>query len=153
MNTLRKLVLSLSALCLTWPAWADNKAVLMDELAGYLEFVDYGGGTIFAEQIPKSEYPKMLIVDVRDASQYAQEHIPGAIHIEWRQVLAQSARIPKNQAVLVYCNTGTLSAQAGFALRVAGWENVRILQGGLSEWKAKGGLDAHTRAAGAVPKH
>ena len=48
MNTLRKLVLSLSALCLTWPAWADNKAVLMDELAGYLEFVDYGGGTIFA---------------------------------------------------------------------------------------------------------
>ena len=55
--------------------------------------------------------------------------------------------------MLVYCNTGTLSAQAGFALRVAGWENVRILQGGLSEWKATGGLDAHTRAAGAVPKH
>ena len=69
------------------------------------------------------------------------------------EVLAQSARIPKNQPVLVYNNTGTLSAQAGFALRVAGWENVRILQGGLAEWKAKGGLDAHTRAAGAVPKH
>ena len=153
MNTLRKFLLSLSALCLAWPVWADNKAVLMDELAGYLEFVDYGGGTIFAEQIPKSEYPNMVIVDVREASQYAREHIPGAIHIEWRQVLAQSARIPKNQAVLVYCNTGTLSAQAGFALRVAGWENVRILQGGLAEWKAKGGLDAHTRAAGAVPKH
>lgn len=37
------------------PAVADDKAKLIDELSGYLEFVDYGGGTIFAEQIPKSE--------------------------------------------------------------------------------------------------
>lgn len=34
------------------PAVANDKAKLMDELSGYLEFVDYGGGTIFAEQIP-----------------------------------------------------------------------------------------------------
>jgi 3-mercaptopyruvate sulfurtransferase SseA len=55
--------------------------------------------------------------------------------------------------VLIYCNTGTLSAQAGFALRVSGWENVRILQGGFSEWKSKGGLDANAKASGAAPKH
>ena len=50
--------------------------------------------------------------------------------------------------VLIYCNTGTLSAQAGFALRVAGHDNVRILQGGFQEWKAKGGFDANARASG-----
>jgi rhodanese-related sulfurtransferase len=49
--------------------------------------------------------------------------------------------------VLLYCNTGTLSAQAGFALRVAGYENVRVLQGGYAEWKAKGGFDAAAEAA------
>jgi len=38
-----------------------------------------------------------------------------------------------------------LAAQAGFALRVAGWENLRILQGGFEEWKAKGGFDAYKR--------
>jgi rhodanese-related sulfurtransferase len=48
--------------------------------------------------------------------------------------------------VLVYCNAGTLSAQAGFALRVAGMENVRILQGGISEWKTKGGFEANKLA-------
>jgi rhodanese-related sulfurtransferase len=67
--------------------------------------------------------------------------------------LAKSGSIPKNKTVLVYCNTGTLSAQAGFALRVSGWDNVKILQGGISEWTAKGGLDANARAAGAVTKH
>lgn len=135
------------------PAMSQDKAKLIDELTGYLEFVDYGGGTIFAEQIPRSEYPKMMIIDARDPGQYAKEHIPGAVNIEWRQVLAKSAEITKNKAVLIYCNTGTLSAQAGFALRVSGWENVRILQGGFTEWKSKGGLDANSNAAGASPKH
>lgn len=135
------------------PAVANDKAKLMDELSGYLEFVDYGGGTIFAEQIPKSEYSKMIIIDARDSAQFAKEHIPGAVNIEWREVLAKSSSIPKDKAVLIYCNTGSLSAQAGFALRVSGWENVRILQGGYAEWKAKGGLDANARDSVAAPKH
>lgn len=134
-------------------AWADNKAAAIDEMAGYLEFVDYGGATIFPEQIPKSEYAKMLIIDTRDAGQFAKDHIPGAINIEWRQVLAKSSQIPKDRTVLLYCNGGTLSSQAGFALRVAGWDNVKILDGGLTAWKAKGGMDANAKAGGAQPKH
>lgn len=142
------------ALLLAIPsAMANDKAKMIDELSGYLEFVDYGGGTIFPEQIPKGEYAKMMVIDARDAAQYAKEHIPGAVNIEWRQVLAKSGDIPKNKPVLIYCDTGTLSAQAGFALRVSGWENVRILQGGFSEWKSKGGLDANAKASGAAPKH
>lgn len=127
-------------------AHADNKDIAIDEMAGYLEFVDYGGGVIFAEQIPKDEWPKMVVIDARDAGQFAKGHIPGAINMDWRQVLAKRSSIPKNKPVLIYCNSGSLSAQAGFALRVAGWDNVRILQGGMEEWKAKGGFDAAARA-------
>jgi rhodanese-related sulfurtransferase len=153
-STMKKLLCTaMTILLAASPAVANDKAKLMDELSGYLEFVDYGGGTIFAEQIPKSEYSKMMIIDARNAAQFAKEHIPGAVNIEWRQVLAKSSSIPKDKAVLIYCNTGSLSAQAGFALRVSGWENVKILQGGYAEWKAKGGLDANARASGATPKH
>ena len=131
---------------------ADNKAIATDEMEAYLEFVDYGGGVIFAEQIPKDEWPKMLVIDARDAGQFAKGHIPGAINMDWRQVLAKRSDIPRNKPVLIYCNTGSLSAQAGFALRVAGWDNVRILQGGMEEWKAKGGFDAAAKAT-APAKH
>ena len=153
--TIRSLALAASAaatLLLTPAAHADNKAIAIDEMAGYLEFVDYGGGVIFAEQIPKDEWPKMVVIDARDAGQFAKGHIPGAINMDWRQVLAKRGSIPKNKPVLIYCNTGSLSAQAGFALRVAGWENVRILQGGMEEWKAKGGFDAAAKAT-APAKH
>ena len=133
------------------PAAADEKAAI-DAMEAYLDFVDYGGATIFPEQIPKDEWQKFFVIDARDKDQFTKEHIPGAINIEWRRVLAERSRIPKDKPVLLYCNTGTLSAQAGFALRVVGYENVRILQGGYAEWKTKGGLDAAAKATSAV-KH
>lgn len=141
------------ALVFHLPASANPKAALIDEMQGYLEFVDYGGGVIFAEQIPRAEYSKIMVIDARDAAQFAKGHIPGAVNIEWRKVLEQREKLPRDKMVLIYCNTGSLSAQAGFALRVAGHDNVRILQGGFEEWKAKGGLDANARALGAQPKH
>jgi rhodanese-related sulfurtransferase len=137
-----------TSLMLAPAAQADSKAIAVDEMGAYLEFVDYGGGVIFAEQIPAAEWPKMVVIDARDAGQFAKGHIPGAINMDWRQVLAKRDQIPKDKSVLIYCNTGSLSAQAGFALHVAGWDNVRILQGGMEEWKAKGGFDASSKATG-----
>ncbi|MDO8775104.1 MAG: rhodanese-like domain-containing protein [Burkholderiaceae bacterium] len=131
---------------------AANEKAAVEAMEAYLEFVDYGGATIFPEQIPKDDWKKFVVIDARDKDQFAKEHIPGAVNIEWRRALAERSRIPKDKPVLLYCNTGTLSAQAGFALRVAGYENVRILQGGYAEWKAKGGFDAAAKGAGAA-KH
>ena len=146
-------VLLAAAMAISTPVMADPKAILIDEISGYLEFIDYGGAVIFAEQIPRAEYPKMMVIDARDAGQFSKAHIPGAVNIEWRKVLEQRSKIPKDKMVLIYCNTGSLSAQAGLALRLAGYDNVKILQGGFEEWKAKGGLDANARAAGAQSKH
>lgn len=134
------------------PAQAQESAGVK-ALEDYLDFVDYGGATIFPEQIPAADWKRFFVIDARDAEQFAKSHIPGATHIEWRKVLTERHRIPKDKPVLIYCNTGSLSAQAGMALRVAGFENLRILQGGFAEWQAKGGFDASTRAAGAMPKH
>lgn len=141
-----------AGLLFTGTAQADNKALAVDEMEAYLEFVEYGGGVIFAEQIPADEWKNMLLIDARDAAQFAKGHIPGAINMDWRQVLARRNEIPKDKPALIYCNTGSLSAQAGFALRVAGWDNLRILQGGMAEWEAKGGFDAATKASAAA-KH
>lgn len=147
LRTIALVVAVAGSLLLAQAVHADNKAIATDEMEAYLEFVDYGGGVMFAEQIPKDEWPKMVVIDARDSAQFAKGHIPGALNMDWRQVLAKRNSIPKNKPVLIYCNTGSLSAQAGFALRVAGWDNVRILQGGMQEWQAKGGFDAAAKAA------
>ncbi|WP_338413623.1 rhodanese-like domain-containing protein [uncultured Sphaerotilus sp.] len=107
-----------------------------EALETYFEFSDYNSGTIMAEQIPAGDWKKFYLLDVRDAGQFAKEHIPGAVNIEWRKVFAERASLPKDRLILAYCNTGSFAAQSVMALRLAGFENVRLLHGGFVAWKA-----------------
>lgn len=48
----------------------------------YLDFVDYGGATIFSEQIPKEEWKKFFIIDARDKDQFAKGGFDAAAKAE-----------------------------------------------------------------------
>jgi hypothetical protein len=56
-----------------------------------------------AEQIPADDYKKLFVLDVRDAGQFAKDHVPGAVNIEWRKVFAERGKLPKDKTILVYC--------------------------------------------------
>jgi len=133
---------SLLPLC----AQAQADKATINALESYFDFVDANAGTILPEQIPAEDYKRFYVLDVRDAAQFAKEHLPGAVNIEWRQVFAQRAKLPKDKTILVYCNTSSFAAQVAMALRMDGIENVRLLYGGYNEWKARGGMDANARA-------
>lgn len=143
------LILLLATAALTpLVAHAQADRATLDALEGYFEFVDAAAGTILPEQIPAEDYPKFHVLDVRDAGQFAKEHIPGAVNIEWRQVFAQRSKLPRDKTILVYCNTSSLAAQVAMALRLDGFENVRLVYGGFDQWKARGGMAAYARASG-----
>lgn len=129
------------------PAQADDNPAVVDALSGYMDFAEYGSSLIWPEQIPADDWSKVFVVDARDAGQFEKEHIPGAVNIEWRQAVARRAELPTDRMVVVYCNSGSLSAQAVFALRLLGHDNVKVLQDGIEGWKKKGGFDAHARAS------
>lgn len=129
------------------PVHAEENAAVVDALSGYMDFAEYGGSLIWPEQIPADDWNKIFIVDARDAAQYEKEHIPGAVNIDWRQAVARRAELPRDRMVVVYCNSGSLSAQAVFALRLLGYDNVRVLQDGIEGWKKKGGFEANARAS------
>ena len=101
----------------------------------YLMFQDYTSGIILPQQIDQTVFNGALFVDTRDSSQFAAETIPGALNIEWREVLERIDEITESRMTILFCNTGTLSAQATFALRVAGKSNVVVMQSGLNGWK------------------
>jgi len=128
-------------------AHAEENPAVVDALSGYMDFAEYGSSLIWPEQIPKEDWKKVFIVDARDAAQFAKDHIPGAVNIDWRQAVARRAEFPKDRMVVMYCNSGSLSAQAVFALRLLGYDNVKVLQDGIEGWKKKGGFDAHARAS------
>ncbi len=108
-------------------------------MQAYLDFADYGGGVVTPAQIVAGDWKSFVIVDARSRERFETGRIPGAIQIEWRELVARRNELPRDRLLLLYCDSGMLSAQAHFALRVLGWENSRLLQGGMNAWKQAGG--------------
>jgi len=101
----------------------------------YLDFAAFSGGAITAEQLANFDANSIQYIDTRKAEQFADSHIPGAINIEWREILTRKDEVSDSKTVVLYCDTGLLSSKAQFALSVLGYENVRVLFGGYANWQ------------------
>ena len=103
----------------------------------YANFAPYDAGIILPHQITNDLHADLMFIDTRSAQEFEKSSIKGAIHIEWREVFSRMNDIPRDRKTVLFCNTGALSAQAVFGLRVLGYDNVLVLQGGFDAWQAK----------------
>jgi len=129
-----KQLLSALAVAISF-AGAAHSDELADEIIGYMDFATYESGILLPQQITQDVFEAAVFVDTRDADQFAAGSIPGAINIEWREIPARLDEVADAGMVILYCNTGSLSAQATFAARLMGYENVVVLQTGLNGWR------------------
>lgn len=116
-------------------AQQSNDKLIFEHLQDYMEAAPFADGVITAAQL-KGLTAKPLIVDTRPAEVYAKDHIAGAINIDWRFVLSEVKQLPKDRLIVLYCDTGILSSKAHFALRLVGYEQVKVLFNGYEGWKA-----------------
>jgi rhodanese-related sulfurtransferase len=83
---------------------------------------------------------RLNIVDVREESEYAAGHIPGAVHLG-KGVIERDVegKYPDRATELVlYCGGGFRSALAGDALQKMGYTNVISMDGGMRGWRQGG---------------
>ncbi|MGH9294300.1 MAG: molybdopterin-synthase adenylyltransferase MoeB [Acidimicrobiales bacterium] len=88
----------------------------------------------------ETELDGASFLDVREADEYAQGAIPGALHVPRGYVELQiEGRLPdKSRPVVVYCAGGTRSALAAKAMGELGYEDVVSMAGGFNKWKDEG---------------
>jgi rhodanese-related sulfurtransferase len=83
---------------------------------------------------------KFVLVDVREESEFAKDHLPGAIHlgkgIIERDIEARVADV--NAEIVLYCGGGFRSALAADNLQKMGYKNVISMDGGIRDWREKG---------------
>ncbi len=127
---------ALLACCLAGPLAADP---VQEAMQDYADFAPYNAGVILPEQITSDIFPAITFIDTRRRDDFEAGTIEGAQHIEWREVFGRLEEIPQTGKVVLFCNTGTVSAQATFGLRVLGRENVLVLQGGYGGWQTRAG--------------
>jgi rhodanese-related sulfurtransferase len=76
--------------------------------------------------------PKLRVIDVRTAGEFAAYHIPGAEHVPL-EAIAQ-ARFADDDTIALYSELGVHGGQAWVFLRALGHRHVVFLRGGLHEW-------------------
>lgn len=79
---------------LVGPAAAESPAI--KAMQDYMEFAPYEAGIIVPQQLSKEIFDSVVLIDTRDAAQFAAGSIPGARNIEWREVLSRIDEIPKS---------------------------------------------------------
>lgn len=101
----------------------------------------------------KSE-PGKLLVDSRERLNFLTEHIPGAKNIPYTMVgsngtilreaeelrrMIENRGIQSNSEIITYCGSvGTLSGLTYYALKLAGFHNVKLYPKSFKEWKSLG---------------
>jgi len=82
---------------------------------------------------------KFMLIDVREESEFAKDHLPGAIHLG-KGVIERDieARVPDlNTTLVLYCGGGFRSALAADNLQKMGYTNVISMDGGVRGWREK----------------
>ena len=96
-----------------------------------------------------------VIVDTREAWEYEEGHLPGAVQLDWMELVDDESRglrsrdelesilaergITPDKEVVLYCNTARRISHTYVVLRQLGYEDVAFYEGSLTEWEERGG--------------
>jgi rhodanese-related sulfurtransferase len=83
-----------------------------------------------------------VVIDVREAEEFAAGHLPGAIHASRGMLEFKLSNNPALSArdlkIVLYCKTSGRAALAACALQDMGYLQVQSIAGGFDAWAAAG---------------
>ena len=105
--------------------------------------ITYKNITVDEAQQLIQENSNLIILDVRTQQEYDSGHIPNAVLISVEGLADTLGELDKTKPILVYCQSGVRSAQAGQILADNGFSEVYNLEGGIIAWQEAGAAVNH----------
>ncbi len=84
--------------------------------------------------------PDIILIDVREESEWTHGHLPNAIHLSKGVIERDIEKVVPNpeQTLLLYCGGGFRSALAAVNLQQMGYKKVISMDGGFRSWVEAG---------------
>lgn len=87
----------------------------------------------------RMEGEELLVLDVRDDDEFADQHIPGSVHIPYAHLPERLDELPRDAAIAAICSAGKRSGLAASILQREGFERVlHVADGGVGSWRRSG---------------
>ncbi|NOQ94630.1 MAG: rhodanese-like domain-containing protein [Methylophaga sp.] len=90
-------------------------------------------GTAQAIQIVNQQ--KGLFLDIREKSEFSEEHIAESVNVPLAKLAEDSSLKDTSQPIILICASGQRSRTAAKQLHSKGFSDVYVLSGGLNTWK------------------
>ena len=81
---------------------------------------------------------RVTLVDVREADEYAREHIESSTLVSLSKFDVSEIPSKSDRTVVLYCQSSNRSEQAARKTLASGFETIVHLQGGMNAWKSAG---------------
>ena len=97
-----------------------------------------GGKKISSQQlIELTNKDNAVLIDLRSSDDYSNGRITGSINIPFSEIEDRSheIKLSDEKSLVLICDAGSQSANAGESLKKHGFDNSLILSGGISQWK------------------
>ncbi len=125
------------------------RSVAFDDVAGYV----LGGGEEPTEPVTVDDLDALVgsgatIVDVREKEERDEGYIPGSRHVPYRLMRVAVPDLPDDLPVVTVCTTGPRAAIAASILRARGLDARPVVDGGMSDWLARGATAVSFRRCG-----
>ena len=98
---------------------------------------------------------EVVILDTREPWEWEEGHLPGAVQLDWRELVDEESRglrpddelravlaekgVTPGTRVVLYCNTARRISHTYLVLRHLGYDDVGFYEGSLTEWTERGG--------------
>ncbi|MCX7622889.1 MAG: MBL fold metallo-hydrolase [Thermomicrobium sp.] len=84
------------------------------------------------------ERPELLLIDVRERSEWIEGHIERALHIPFYRLPRELAQLDPARPIALVCGSGTRSVLAASLLEGHGFDHLWSVEGGMDAWRAAG---------------
>jgi len=124
-------------------------SVAFFDIAGYL----LGGGDERTDAVTVDELQALIasgveVIDVREKDDRDTGYIPGSRNVPYRLLGTCCPDIPTDRTVVTICDTGPRAVIAASILRTRGYDARPVIDGGMIDWRARGGDTVEFRRCG-----
>ena len=124
-------------------------SVAFFDIAGFV----LGGGDETTEAVTVDELEALIaagaeVIDVREKDDRDTGYIPGSRNVPYRLMATCCPDLPTDRPVVTICDTGPRAAIAASILRTRGYDARPVVDGGMIDWRARGGETVEFRRCG-----
>lgn len=145
-----------------YSAWARERPTTTE--VPNVDTTAYEAAPLSDEESPLVDYETVLaavetgdalILDTREPEEHAASHLPGAVQLNWRDLVDEETRgllardqieavlkkrgVTRDHQAVLYCNTARRISHTYLVLRDLGYDDVAFYEGSLTEWESRGG--------------